>query len=139
MTRPTDWSPLDRSSDPTPGDPYNLHILARRMRDLGDEAQSAASQVRGLAGDQAAMTWIGASGDAFREHIGKFPGQLDKVANSHHMCGAALEEYANALDGAQSQADPRPVAGRTDPRPCQGTDLTAQHRRRRPHLGGEGP
>jgi hypothetical protein len=67
--------------------------------------ERAARDVRGLAGDPAALNWIGAAGDEFRDHIGKFPGQLDKVATSHHMCAQALLDFANALDGHQSQAD----------------------------------
>ncbi|GAA1996463.1 hypothetical protein [Catenulispora subtropica] len=105
MARPTDWDVLDLDHDPTPGDPFRIKEIGKRLQDLGDEAERAARDVRGLAGDPAAMNWIGASGDEFRDHIGKFPGQLDKVANSHHMCASALLDFANALDGHQSQAD----------------------------------
>ncbi|MBS2535787.1 hypothetical protein KGQ20_23780 [Catenulispora sp. NF23] len=105
MARPTDWDILDLDHDPTPGDPYLVQEISRKMRDIGDEAERAARDVRGLAGDNAVMGWIGASGDAFRDHIGKFPGQLDKVATSHHMCADALTRFGNALDGFQSQAD----------------------------------
>ncbi|NUR25810.1 MAG: hypothetical protein HOV83_08175 [Catenulispora sp.] len=105
MARPTDWDVLDLDHDPTPGDPWRIKELGKRLQDLGDEAERAARDVRGLAGDPAAMNWIGASGDAFRDHIGKFPGQLDKVATSHHLCASALLTFADALDGHQSQAD----------------------------------
>lgn len=79
--------------------------LSGRIKSVGDDAQSAASQVRGLMGDQAAMTWIGASGDAFREAIGKFPGQLDKVADSYRSCATALLTYSGDLDTAPTEAD----------------------------------
>jgi hypothetical protein len=105
MARPTDWHVLDLSADPVPGDPWRVKDLGGRLRNLADDAENAARNVRGLVGDHAAMNWIGAAGDAFKEHIGKFPGQLDKVANSHHMCADALTAFANSLDGAQSQAD----------------------------------
>ncbi|GAA2021624.1 hypothetical protein GCM10009839_18430 [Catenulispora yoronensis] len=75
------------------------------MQKLGEEAELSARDVRGLAGDPAAMNWIGASGDAFRDSIGKFPGQLDKVATSHQLCATALVDFGNALDSYQSQAD----------------------------------
>ena len=105
MARPTDWHVLDLDADPVPGDPWRVKQLGGMMRTLGDDADSAARDVRGLAGDHAAMNWIGAAGDAFKDHIGKFPGQLDKVATSHHLCADALIAYGDSLDGAQSQAD----------------------------------
>ena len=105
MARPTDWHVLDLPGDPVPGNPWRVKELGGRMRSLADDAENAARNVRGLVGDHAAMNWIGAAGDAFREHIGKFPGQLDKVANSHHMCADALMAYGGDLDSAQSQAD----------------------------------
>jgi hypothetical protein len=105
VARPTDWNVLDLTADPVPGDPWNVKALGAGMGGLGDVAADAARGVRGLLGDHAAMNWIGAAGDAFRDAIGKFPGQLDKVADSYHQCSAALTTYAAALDGAQAQAD----------------------------------
>lgn len=105
MSRPTDWWVLDLSSDPTPGDPERIRLLSTRLTSIGDGAGTLGRQVRGLAADTAILTWIGAAGDAFRPAIGAFPGQLDKVARSHHMAGDALRRYASGLDSAQSQAD----------------------------------
>jgi hypothetical protein len=105
MARPADWHVLDLDRDPVPGDPWRVKQLGGMMRTLADDADVAARDVRGLVGDHAAMNWIGAAGDAFKEHIGEFPGQLDKVANSHHLCADALIAYGDSLDGAQSQAD----------------------------------
>ncbi|SFF94243.1 hypothetical protein SAMN05216251_14211 [Actinacidiphila alni] len=105
MARPTDWHVLDLHDDPTPGDPYRIRELSRRTRSIADDAESAARSVRGLAGDQATMTWIGAAGDVFKDAIGKFPGQLDKVADSHHRAADALDTYAGSLETAQGQAD----------------------------------
>lgn len=113
MSRPTDWWVLDLSSDPTPGDPERIWGLSARLTSIGDEAEALEQQVRGLAADNAVLTWIGAAGDAFRPAIGQFPGQLGKVARSHHMAGAALRTYAAGLDSAQSQADRALALGRT--------------------------
>lgn len=105
VARPSDWHVLELTADPVPGDCWRVEDLGGRMRTLGDAAADAARDVRGLVGDKAAMNWIGAAGDAFKEAIGKFPGQLDQVADSHHQCAAALTAYAGTLDGAQAQAD----------------------------------
>ncbi|MEC3998618.1 hypothetical protein VSR01_36090 [Actinacidiphila sp. DG2A-62] len=105
MGRPTDWHVLDLDGDPTPGDVQRIRELARRTRTIADNAEGAARNVRSLAGDQATMSWIGAAGDVFKDAIGKFPGQLDKVATSHHMAADALDGYATDLDHAQGQAD----------------------------------
>jgi len=105
MGRPTDWHVLDLHEDPTPGDVQRIRELVRRTRTIADSAEGAARNVRSLAGDQATMSWIGAAGDVFKEAIGKFPGQLDKVAESHHMAADALDTYATDLDHAQGQAD----------------------------------
>jgi hypothetical protein len=105
MGRPTDWHVLDLHEDPTPGDVQRIRELVHRTRGLADTAEGAARNVRSLAGDQATMSWIGAAGDVFKDAIGKFPGQLDKVSESHHMAADALDSYATHLDHAQSQAD----------------------------------
>jgi hypothetical protein len=105
MARPTDWHVLDLHEDPTPGDVQRIRELARRTRTIADNADGAARNVRSLAGDQATMSWIGAAGEVFKDAIGKFPGQLDKVAHSHHMAADALDGYATDLDHAQGQAD----------------------------------
>jgi hypothetical protein len=65
------------------------------------------------------LTWIGAAGDAFRPAIGAFPGQLGKVATSHHLAGDALRTYASGLDSAQSQADRALTMGRAARDPWQ--------------------
>ena len=112
MARPTDWHILDLDHDPTPGDPWRVGRLGGLMRSLGDDAEHAARDVRGLVGDHAAMNWIGAAGDAFKEHVGEFPSQLDKVADSHHLCADALLGFAADLDTAQSEVDRALVQGR---------------------------
>ncbi|MEU3463149.1 hypothetical protein ABZ721_24805 [Streptomyces sp. NPDC006733] len=112
MSRPTDWHVLDLHEDPTPGDVFRIRQLATGTRRIADDAEAASRNVRALAGDHATMTWVGAAGDVFKEAIGKFPGQLDKVAHSHHLAADALDGYATSLDSAQSQADRALAQGR---------------------------
>jgi hypothetical protein len=90
----------------------HLRNFTKMLRGIGDDAEIACREVRQLAKDPTTLNWIGASGDAFKEHIGKFPSQLDKVAHSHHMAADALSAYAGELEHAQSQADRALANGR---------------------------
>ncbi|WP_250280209.1 putative T7SS-secreted protein, partial [Frankia sp. Cppng1_Ct_nod] len=112
MARPTDWWVLDLDSDPTPGDPYSIRGLARRFLSLASDADDAAGRVRALAGNEAVASWVGESGDAYRDEIESFPKDLDKLSHSYGMAGQALQTYARDLDDAQQRADQALTKGR---------------------------
>ncbi|GAA2543090.1 hypothetical protein GCM10010435_08710 [Winogradskya consettensis] len=112
MARPTDWDVLDMDGDPTPGDPSRVRQLASRFHDFAETAHRAKLAVDSLQGDGAVLTWVGLSGDAFREQFGDFPNQVNKLYQSHLMVGDALETYAPTLETAQSQADRALADGR---------------------------
>lgn len=104
MSRPGDWWILGLDHDPTPGDPDRVAALSRRFLDFADIADRARMAVTSLQSDGAVLTWIGSSGDAFREEFGDFPGQLRKLCDSHRMAGDALTAYGPKLSAAQSGA-----------------------------------
>ncbi|WFE30095.1 toxin glutamine deamidase domain-containing protein [Solwaraspora sp. WMMD791] len=112
MARPTDWWVLDLDGDPTPGDPARLRMLATRFHDFAETAYRAKRAVESLQGDGAVLTWVGLSGDAFREQFGEFPGQVHKLYQSHLMVGDALDAYAPELERAQAMADRALADGR---------------------------
>ena len=112
MGRPTDWWVLDLDGDPTPGDPARLRLLATRFHDFAETAYRAKRAVESLQGDGAVLTWVGLSGDAFREQFGEFPGQVHKLYQSHLMVGDALDAYAPELERAQAMADRALADGR---------------------------
>ncbi|GAA2707292.1 DUF6531 domain-containing protein [Actinoplanes palleronii] len=112
MARPTDWYVLDMDGDPTPGDPDRVRQLASRFHDFAEHAHRAKLAVDSLQGDGAVLTWIGKSGDAFREQFGAFPDQVNKLYRSHLMVGDALETFAPVLESAQAQADRALADGR---------------------------
>lgn len=112
MARPSDWWVLDLDRDPTPGAPDRLDLLGNRFLDFADVAHRAYRSVQSLQGDGAVLTWIGLSGDAFREQFGEFPEQLRKLYASHEMAGDALHDYAPKLTAAQAQADRALADGR---------------------------
>jgi uncharacterized protein YukE len=105
MARPTDWHVLDLDGDPTPGDVSSVQALAREFHDFADDVQRAWGRVSSLGTDQTALTWIGASADAFREQFGKFPDDLRKLFTSYRMAGDALEAYWPVLQRVQNTAD----------------------------------
>jgi RHS repeat-associated protein len=112
MARPSDWIVLDLDEDPTPGDPTRIDTLADRFLDFSETAEHAYRSVTSLQGDSAVMSWVGLSGDAFREHFGGFPDQLRKLYTSHEMVGDALTAYSPQLSTAQAQADRALADGR---------------------------
>ncbi|MFI7601911.1 RHS repeat-associated core domain-containing protein [Actinoplanes sp. NPDC049681] len=112
MARPGDWWVLDFDGDPTPGAPDNLVTVGDRFLTFADEAHRAQRAVESLQGDGAVLTWIGQSGDAFREQFGEFPDQLRKLYTSHRMVGDALHAFAPKLQSAQSMADRALADGR---------------------------
>ncbi|GAA2515594.1 RHS repeat-associated core domain-containing protein [Winogradskya humida] len=112
MARPADWDILDLDGDPTPGDPARVRQLASRFHDFAETAHRAKVAVDSLQGDGAVLTWVGLSGDAFREQFGDFPNQVNKLYQSHLMVGDALETYAPTLETAQAQADRALADGR---------------------------
>ncbi len=104
MVRPTDWHVLDMSRDPTPGDPSDVRTLAWQVGRVAEDAEQAERAVRGLAGDGAVLSWIGASAEVFRGALKDFPSQLGKLADSYGQAELALSRYGTDLDDAQEQA-----------------------------------
>ena len=112
MARPSDWFVLDLDRDPTPGDPERVEALSGRFLDFAEVSERAYRSVTSLQGDSAIMSWVGLSGEAFREQFGGFPDQLRKLYTSHQMAGDALVSYAPQLTAAQAQADRALADGR---------------------------
>ncbi|MEV6341912.1 ADP-ribosyltransferase [Actinoplanes sp. NPDC051851] len=104
---------LDLDDDPTPGDTGRILSLSKRFLDFADVADQARRSVASLQSDDGVLSWVGTSGDAFREEFGDFPGQLQKLYDSHQMAGDALVAYAPKLSTAQAQADRALADGRT--------------------------
>ncbi|MBZ5734430.1 hypothetical protein K8Z61_07965 [Nocardioides sp. TRM66260-LWL] len=112
MSRPTDWPEVFGFGDPTPGDPFVVREVARRWGTLAGEAEASERRLRGLLGDDAALTWIGEAGDQFRTRSSELPGQLAKVADSYRQASQALLWWSERLDGHQTDADRALVQGR---------------------------
>ncbi|TDC76162.1 DUF6531 domain-containing protein [Streptomyces hainanensis] len=105
MARPSDWSPLDMDSDPTPGNPDEVRELADELQTFADDVGEALARVQGMADDRAVQDWAGLSAEAFRSEFDGVPGNLRKLHTSYDLAARALQTYWPKLETAQGMAD----------------------------------
>ncbi|MFV8186143.1 putative T7SS-secreted protein [Streptomyces sp. AF1B] len=113
MARPTDWHNLDLHEDPTPGDPHEVKLQAQRYKTFVEDISTVLKGMRSASKDSALKESAGKAVDAFKEKIGKLPGQLQKLHDSYDMVAGALLTYAGSLEHAQSKADHALARART--------------------------
>jgi hypothetical protein len=136
VNRPSDWHVIGLDADPTPGDPFRVRELSRKLRELAADAEFAAGEVRRLSSADGALSWVGEAGAVFAAEVGELPGQLDKLDASYEIAGRALKTYGDGLEAAQVQADGalsrgreahvRLVAAREQLGPARTADATAR-------------
>lgn len=97
--RPPDFEPL-AGSDPVPGDPDQVAVIARRYRDTAAEIATQAANLRTLA-QQAAGGWQGKAGRVFREHASDLAGRITKAQGRYAAAGDALTGWVQPLTDAQ--------------------------------------
>ncbi|MEU6826272.1 DUF6531 domain-containing protein [Streptomyces atriruber] len=110
--RPRDWHVLDLEKDPTPGDPHRVRSLAKNLHDFADDVGRVLRDIKGMAGDEAILQWVGKTADAFTEKFEDAPDKLKKLKKSYEMAGDALSAYWPDLERAQTLADKALVKGR---------------------------
>ncbi|MEU5777582.1 DUF6531 domain-containing protein [Streptomyces venezuelae] len=110
--RPSDWHVLDLEKDPTPGDPHRVRSLAKNLHDFADDVGKVLRDIKGMAGDEAILKWVGKTADAFTEKFEDAPDKLKKLRKSYEMAGDALSAYWPELERAQTLADKALVKGR---------------------------
>jgi uncharacterized protein YukE len=81
-------------------DPGEVTALATAFHKVAGQAHSAAA---GLRGAQSDATWTGEAAAAFRQQLGKLPGDLDKVQQSYGEVATALNAYEGQLSPLRSQ------------------------------------
>jgi hypothetical protein len=104
VRRPVDWTPL-ATADPVPGDPAEVALIGRRLRQVADQISADVSWLRSLC---TAQFWDDGAGQAFKARV---DGAAAKLAWAHERYLAAGEAlgsglsspgYAGALEAAQS-------------------------------------
>ena len=94
------WPPL-APSDPVPGDPVELRVVAARSAAAAEEAGRQAAAVRRVL---AGPGWDGPAAEAFRCRLRGLPADLDAVAERCQRTAVALRDLAPTLEGAQARA-----------------------------------
>ncbi|MEU3739222.1 DUF6531 domain-containing protein [Streptomyces sp. NPDC032198] len=122
--RPADWHVLDLDKDPTPGDPDRVRNLAKNLHDFADDVSKVLRDIKGMAGEDAILTWAGKTAESFTSEFEDAPGKLKKLKKSYEMAGDALSTYWPELERAQALADKALAKGRE----AQGDLSSAQTR-----------
>ncbi|MGW5654062.1 hypothetical protein [Streptomyces humi] len=105
MVRPTDWHNLDLHDDPTPGDPLEVKLQGQRYKSFVEDVATVLRGIRAASKDSVLKESAGKAMDAFKDQIGKLPGQLQKLHDSYDLVSGALLTYAGKLEHAQTTAD----------------------------------
>lgn len=114
-----DWSLF--GGNPIPGDPDAVRGIAARFSDLADNVNHQNSMVRSVGSDSESI-WVGPAADKFRPHVGKLPGQLDKLTSSYRDAADGLNAYWPKLRSAQEMA----VSALAKAKAAHGAILSAQ-------------
>ncbi|WP_409059106.1 DUF6531 domain-containing protein [Streptomyces sp. SYP-A7185] len=110
--RPADWHVLDLDKDPTPGDPDRVRNLAKNLHDFADDVSKVLRDIKGMAGEDAILTWAGKTAESFTSEFESAPGKLKKLKKSYEMAGDALSTYWPELERSQALADKALAQGR---------------------------
>ncbi|MFL6077741.1 MAG: hypothetical protein ACJ73S_30625 [Mycobacteriales bacterium] len=117
MPPDSDWTNLERSSNPLPGsveDVYQCGYFFRMIaRDLGKASGDLAR-----AKDSSNGAWKGRTAQAFRDRIGDAPAKLGLLRDRFFKIAAALESFAPDLASAQADGKAALVDARDHQRPA---------------------
>lgn len=96
----TDWSPL-ATTDPVPGDPGAVALLARRLRSTAEDLRCQATRLRAVRADD---FWDGHAARVFSQHQRDLPPRIDAVVGRYARVAGALDRYHPKLAEAQTMA-----------------------------------
>jgi len=106
MTRPTDWSALGLSSDPTPGDPDQVQDVLNLINDLSTDYTTIIDVLNKINGYAAQDNFVGQTADALRNQMNN---RITKFVNSAYeafsQASTVMTTYSSALTTQQTAAD----------------------------------
>lgn len=124
--RPTDWSPVDRSRDPVPGDPDVVEAAGKHYVEVAEAIELAARRLRELSHHDSMK---GKAVDEVREKADDVAGDIERAHTRYAAVGKALKDYAGPLRTAQERADgalAKAVTAESDLRAARGRQTSAQ-------------
>src|SRR5580693_9421095 len=86
VSRPADWTPL-ATADPVPGDPVQVALAGRRLKQAADQIGADVSWLRSLC---TARFWDSGAGQAFRARVEGAAAELDRARERYLAAGQAL-------------------------------------------------
>ncbi len=98
-----DWRIL--GGDPAPGSLASLDTVMRDFGRVAERSAEAAGTLRRIGADVGVQRWTGTAAAAFKDNLGKAPGNLDKAAGSYAAAVRALRAYHDFLTHAQQRAN----------------------------------
>ncbi|MCE7083485.1 hypothetical protein LZF96_25955, partial [Streptomyces sp. ST2-7A] len=105
MPRPTDWSVLGLSNDPTPGDAPRLERVIASQKELVELAGVVDDGLKNVR-DTTDGAFVGKTADALREVIdNKLRKFVETFAEAHRNAGNALTTYHGVMVEEQRKAD----------------------------------
>lgn len=102
MARPSDWSSLGLTGDPTSGDAASIRGSARELRAVATSITEQANRLKKLSSSDG---WDSESGEEFHSAAGALAGAIEKAKGRYEGVGDALATYANELETVQHSAD----------------------------------
>ena len=106
MTRPTDWSALGLTSDPTPGDPDQVQDVYNLINSLATDYQTILDTINKVNGYADSGNLSGATADALKQQMnGRITNFVKSAQTAFSQAAPALQTYLNALHDHQATAD----------------------------------
>ncbi|MBR7831828.1 hypothetical protein KDL01_01065 [Actinospica durhamensis] len=106
MTRPSDWSALGLSSDPTPGDPDQVQDVFNLINSLATDYQTILDTINKVNGYATTGNLVGATADALKAQMnGRITRFVQSAQTAFSQAAPALQTYINALNDHQGTAD----------------------------------
>ncbi|OLE27078.1 MAG: hypothetical protein AUG49_06360 [Catenulispora sp. 13_1_20CM_3_70_7] len=106
MTRPTDWSALGLSSDPTPGDQSQVQDVYNLLHTLATDYQTILDTINTVNGYADSGNLTGATAEALRQQMnGRITNFVKSAQEAFSQAAPAINTYLSAMTQHQATAD----------------------------------
>jgi len=104
MTHRTNWKVLC-TTDPIPGDSSEIRDAAQKYSKIATDIESSEDALSHIVTGQIDSAWESLAVDVIRDAANSVISMLQKAQLRYTVAAAALDDYASALDTAQTRAD----------------------------------